>query len=139
MYMYVLKFAMSKTIIKPGHESTSRTDRHALDETIWERHLRSDTTGSMNSMDTSLTWRVCLCSLQSHGRSLRVHLIIKRSRSVEYGEMCLSWTAKQDANLLCNASTNDTPHPCGSRCNGWQQHLKSVAETLNTCPSWPCR
>ena len=64
---------MSNAKITHVQQSTLKRNCCTLDETVWERHLRSHTTGSMNSIDTSLRWHVCPCSLYCTG-SMRVHL-----------------------------------------------------------------
>ena len=44
-----------------------KEDCHVLHETILRASRQSDTTGSMNSLDTSLRWHACPCGLLSHG------------------------------------------------------------------------
>ena len=77
---------MSKTKIKPGHGSTLKTDCHALDETILGASRQSsDTTGSKNSTVHQLEMARVSVKLSIARGSMRVHLVIKRSRSVECG------------------------------------------------------
>ena len=123
---------MSKKITS-AQKSTFKTHCRALGETVWERHLCSDTTGSMNSIDTSLRWHVCPCSLYCTG-SLRVHPVIKRSCSVECGVFSEFVRVRE---LIAFATPPQMTPVINLGHTATDGHRTSAAESLNTCPSWP--